>query len=92
MLLILYVKGLNCTTMLGSLGYAKQFGSMNILFDVMVSYGCMPNVVTSNNVIHSYDCSNYLNELVNVFYKTREVPNVHGMENLKGTIFDIKCL
>ncbi|CAN1138689.1 Pentatricopeptide repeat-containing protein At1g18900 [Linum perenne] len=55
------------TTMVGVLGRAKQFGSINKLLDQMVMDGCQPNVVTYNRLIHSYGRANYLNEAVDVF-------------------------
>lgn len=65
--------GHSYTTMIGSLGRARQFGAMNRLLDEMVKDGCMPNVVTYNRVIHSYGRANYLDEAVDVFYKMQEV-------------------
>lgn len=65
--------GHSYTTMIGSLGRARQFSAMNRLLDEMVRDGCMPNVVTYNRVIHSYGRANYLDEAVDVFYKMQEV-------------------
>ncbi|CAA3027691.1 Hypothetical predicted protein [Olea europaea subsp. europaea] len=55
------------TTMVGILGRARQFGSINKLLDQMVSDGCLPNVVTYNRLIYSYGRANYLNEALGVF-------------------------
>ncbi|KAK6920804.1 Pentatricopeptide repeat [Dillenia turbinata] len=57
------------TTMVGILGRAKEFGSINKLLDEMVQEGCQPNVVTYNRLIHSYGRANYLSEAMNVFYQ-----------------------
>ncbi|CAN7035074.1 unnamed protein product [Brassica rapa subsp. trilocularis] len=55
------------TTMLGSLGRAKQFGAINKLLNEMVREGCQPTTVTYNRLIHSYGRANYLKEAMNVF-------------------------
>ncbi|KAG2321261.1 hypothetical protein Bca52824_014474 [Brassica carinata] len=55
------------TTMLGSLGRAKQFGAINKLLNEMVREGVRPNTVTYNRLIHSYGRANYLKEAMNVF-------------------------
>ncbi|GLU12293.1 hypothetical protein SLE2022_289860 [Rubroshorea leprosula] len=55
------------TTMVGILGRAKQFGTINMLLNQMFRDGCEPNVVTYNRLIHSYGRANYLNEAINVF-------------------------
>ncbi|KAL4362625.1 hypothetical protein GQ457_04G036750 [Hibiscus cannabinus] len=57
------------TTMVGILGRARQFGSINRLLDEMVKDECQPNVVTYNRLIHSYGRANYLTEAINVFNK-----------------------
>ncbi|KAE8665848.1 Pentatricopeptide repeat-containing protein [Hibiscus syriacus] len=61
------------TTMVGILGRARQFGSINRLLDQMVKDDCQPNVVTYNRLIHSYGRANYLNEAINVFNKMQEI-------------------
>ncbi|KAL2465301.1 Pentatricopeptide repeat-containing protein [Abeliophyllum distichum] len=60
------------TTMVGILGRARQFGSINKLLDQMVNDGCLPNVVTYNRLIHSYGRANYLNEALGVFSQMRK--------------------
>ncbi|KAM6594151.1 hypothetical protein CsatA_001854 [Cannabis sativa] len=55
------------TTMVGNLGRARQFGTINKLLNEMVMEGCQPNVVTYNRLIHSYGRANYLQDAVNVF-------------------------
>ncbi|KAJ8771890.1 hypothetical protein K2173_027067 [Erythroxylum novogranatense] len=55
------------TTMIGILGRAKQFSTINKLLDQMTRDGCLPNVVTYNRIIHSYGRANYLKEAVDVF-------------------------
>ncbi|XP_022852663.1 pentatricopeptide repeat-containing protein At1g74750-like [Olea europaea var. sylvestris] len=61
------------TTMVGILGRARQFGSINKLMDQMVSHGCPPNVVTYNRLIHSYGRANYLNEALGVFSQMQKM-------------------
>lgn len=61
------------TTMVGILGRARQFGSINRLLDQMVKDECQPNVVTYNRLIHSYGRANYLNEAMNVFNQMQEI-------------------
>lgn len=61
------------TTMIGILGRARQFGTINKLLDQMIRDGCQPNVVTYNRLIHSYGRANYLNEAVNVFKQMQEL-------------------
>ncbi|XP_057951763.1 pentatricopeptide repeat-containing protein At1g74750-like [Malania oleifera] len=60
------------TTMVGILGRARQFGTINKLLDQMVRDGCQPNVVTYNRLIHSYGRANYLNDAINVFNRMQE--------------------
>lgn len=60
------------TTMVGILGRARQFGTINKLLDQMIRDGCQPNVVTYNRLIHSYGRANYLNEAVNVFNQMQQ--------------------
>ncbi|KAL5722529.1 hypothetical protein ACHQM5_006042 [Ranunculus cassubicifolius] len=60
------------TTMVGILGRARQFDTINRLLDEMVEDGCYPNVVTYNRLIHSYGRANYLDESINVFYDMQE--------------------
>ncbi|KAG2319733.1 hypothetical protein Bca52824_012946 [Brassica carinata] len=60
------------TTMLGSLGRAKQFGAINKLLDEMVREGVRPNTVTFNRLIHSYGRANYLKEAMNVFHQMQK--------------------
>lgn len=60
------------TTMVGILGRARQFGTINKLLDQMVKDGCQPNVVTYNRMIHSYGRANYLKEALNVFNQMQE--------------------
>ncbi|KAJ6411638.1 hypothetical protein OIU84_008256 [Salix udensis] len=59
--------GYTYTTMVGILGRAKQFVTVNKLLDQMVRDGCQPTVVTYNRLIHSYGRANYLNDAVEVF-------------------------
>ena len=61
------------TTMVGILGRARQFGTINKLLEQMVKDGCEPNVVTYNRLIHSYGRANYLKEALNVFNQMQEV-------------------
>lgn len=61
------------TTMVGILGRAKQFDSINKLLDQMVRDGCQPNVVTYNRLIHSYGRANFLTDAINVFNRMVEV-------------------
>lgn len=60
------------TTMVGILGRAKQFSTINRLLDEMVEDGCYPNVVTYNRLIHSYGRANFLDEAITVFYQMQE--------------------
>ncbi|KAK4264248.1 hypothetical protein QN277_025455 [Acacia crassicarpa] len=60
------------TTMVGILGRARQFGSINKLLEQMVSDGCKPNVVTYNRMIHNYGRANCLKEALNVFHQMQE--------------------
>lgn len=60
------------TTMIGLLGRAKQFGTINKLLDQMIKDGCQPNVVTYNRIIHSYGRANYLQEAVDIFKQMQE--------------------
>ncbi|GER50009.1 pentatricopeptide repeat-containing protein [Striga asiatica] len=55
------------TTMIGILGRARQFASINKLLDQMASDSCQPNTVTYNRLIHSYGRANYLKEAMAVF-------------------------
>ncbi|KAI3985494.1 hypothetical protein MKX01_033808 [Papaver californicum] len=61
------------TTMVGILGNARKFTYINRLLDEISRYGCLPNVVTYNRLIHSYGRANYLNEALNVFNQMQEV-------------------
>ncbi|KAK7304582.1 hypothetical protein VNO77_42465 [Canavalia gladiata] len=61
------------TTMVGILGRAREFGSINKLLEQMVKDGCQPNVVTYNRLIHSYGRANYLKEALNVFNRMQEM-------------------
>lgn len=60
------------TTMIGILGRAKQFATINNLLDEMVRGGCHPNVVTYNRLIHSYGRANFLSKAMNVFEQMQE--------------------
>lgn len=64
--------GHTCTSMIGLLNRAKQFGAINRLLYQMIKDGCQPNVVTCNCIIHCYDCANYLQEAVDVFKQMQE--------------------
>nr|KAJ0210289.1 hypothetical protein LSAT_V11C400199080 [Lactuca sativa] len=55
------------TTMVGILGRAKQFGSIDKLLDQMVRDGYPPNVVTYNRLIHSYGRANFLKKSLEIF-------------------------
>uniref|UniRef100_A0ACD5YLM9 Uncharacterized protein n=1 Tax=Avena sativa TaxID=4498 RepID=A0ACD5YLM9_AVESA len=60
------------TTMIGILGQARQFGTMNKLLDEMNMVHCKPTVVTYNRIIHAYGRANYLREAVKVFEEMEE--------------------
>lgn len=60
------------TTMIGILGQAKQFDSMERLLKEMTSDGCQPTVVTFNRLIHAYGRANYISDAVKVFHKMQE--------------------
>jgi hypothetical protein len=47
--------GHSYTTMIGILGCARQFGSVNNLVE-MRKYGCEPNVITYNRLIQLWSC------------------------------------
>ncbi|KAK9000418.1 hypothetical protein V6N11_080918 [Hibiscus sabdariffa] len=48
-------------TMMGILGRAEQFGLINRLLDQVLKDKCHSTVVICNCLIHSYGCTNYLN-------------------------------
>ncbi|KAK6924942.1 Pentatricopeptide repeat [Dillenia turbinata] len=76
------------TTMIGILGRAKEFGSINKLLDEMVREGCQPNVVTYNRLIHSYGRANYLSEAMNIFNQM-QVAGVEPDRVTYSTLIDI---
>ncbi|KAK1282232.1 Pentatricopeptide repeat-containing protein [Acorus calamus] len=61
------------TTMIGILGRAKQFGTINSLLEEMIMDGCEPNVVTYNRLIHSFGLANYIDKAIETFYHMQNV-------------------